>query len=102
AVLMLWAAGQPLIAQFASMRPDRAVIVFASTATAISPIAAQINWTEPASAPGYDVLRDGAVVAELGSATRSYTDGTLRPNTTYTYQVRTRRTVAPGPVAPQT
>jgi hypothetical protein len=100
AAVMLWSE-QPF-AQFAPpQRLERPVMAFTISAAAISPIGAQISWTEPATAPGYDVLRNGAVIAELGSAARSYTDATLRPNTTYTYQVRTRRTVAPGPVAPQ-
>ena len=101
AAVMLWSE-QPF-AQFAPpQRLERPVMAFTISAAAISPIGSQISWTEPATAPGYDVLRNGAVIAELGSATRSYTDATLRPNTTYTYQVRTRRTLAPGPVVPQT
>jgi hypothetical protein len=104
AALMLWSDTQPLIAQFVPQKGERPAIPaipFMSTASATSPIAAKINWIDKDGAVGYDVLRNGAVIAELGSATFNYTDSTLRPNTTYTYQVRTRRTGAPGPVTPQ-
>ncbi len=38
---------------------------------------------------GYDVLRDGTLLAALGSVT-SYTDSTTQPQTTYSYTVRAR------------
>jgi len=38
---------------------------------------------------GYDVLRNGAVIATIGAVT-SYTDSTVASQTTYTYQVRAR------------
>src|SRR5215475_15680421 len=81
---MLWSDRQPLIAQFVPQKAERAVpvpttIPFVSTATATSPISAQINWIDRQGAIGYDVLRNGAVIAELGSSTFNYADSTLRP-----------------------
>ncbi|WP_245633905.1 discoidin domain-containing protein [Amycolatopsis jejuensis] len=50
-----------------------------------------LSWaaaTDNVSVSGYDVLRDGNVVAT--SATTSYTDSGLKPDTDYTYTVRAR------------
>ncbi len=60
----------------------------AGTATATS---VTLTWnaaTDNVGVAGYDVLRNGAPVAT--SATTSYTDTGLAPDTTYTYSVRAR------------
>jgi chitodextrinase len=45
--------------------------------------------TDNVGVAGYDVLRNGTVLATTGSVT-SYTDSTAAPLTTYTYEVRAR------------
>ncbi|MET8994214.1 discoidin domain-containing protein [Amycolatopsis sp. NPDC004169] len=60
----------------------------AGTATATS---VPLTWsaaTDNVGVTGYDILRDGTVVAT--SATTSYTDTGLAPATSYTYAVRAR------------
>ncbi|ADJ43688.1 alkaline phosphatase [Amycolatopsis mediterranei S699] len=62
----------------------------AGTATATS---VPLSWgaaTDNVGVTGYDVLRNGTAVAT--SATTSYTDTGLTPNTSYTYAVRARDT----------
>jgi hypothetical protein len=75
--------------------------VFKSSVAVGSPIEARVTWTDSTGAPGYDVLRNGAVVAMLGTADRAYVDATLRPNTAYVYQVQARTSPPPDPNAPQ-
>jgi chitodextrinase len=61
--------------------------------TATTPLGrVDLSWqasTDNVGVAGYDVLRNGTVLATTGSVT-SYTDTTAAPSTTYTYQVRAR------------
>lgn len=60
----------------------------AATATSVA-----LTWnaaSDNVAVAGYDILRDGVVVAS--SESPSYTDIGLAPDTTYTYAVRTRDT----------
>ncbi|QKV81254.1 discoidin domain-containing protein [Amycolatopsis sp. Hca4] len=68
--------------------PTTPVGLTAGTATATS---VPLTWsaaTDNVGVTGYDILRDGTVVAT--SATTSYTDTGLAPATSYTYAVRAR------------
>jgi hypothetical protein len=59
------------------------------TATAINPTKVQLNWTASTDnfvVAGYEIRRDGAVIAT--SATNSYADMTATPGGTFTYDVR--------------
>lgn len=59
------------------------------TATATSSTSVQLNWTvstDNVGVVGYDIRRDGAPIGS--SVTNSYTDNTVSPGTTYTYDVR--------------
>ena len=75
--------------------------VFKSGVAVGSPIEARVTWTDSTGAPGYDILRNGAVIAVVGTAERAYVDATLRPNTAYVYQVQARTSPPPDPNAPQ-
>jgi hypothetical protein len=62
------------------------------TAAAVSPFVAQLGWdasTDDVGVAGYDVFRDGAVVATLGPVV-SWTDTTTLAGTTHQYAVRAR------------
>ncbi len=52
-----------------------------------------LSWgaaSDPSGIGGYDVLRDGTVIASTQGNTTSYFDGTVAPSTTYQYQVVAR------------
>jgi lysophospholipase L1-like esterase len=70
------------------------LIAFETSVSPRSPVAALVSWRDTGGAPGYDILRDGQMIQAVGGDARAYVDGSLRPNTKYTYQVRTR-TAAP-------
>lgn len=60
--------------------------------TAESGTRVTMSWSEvsdPSGINGYDVLRDGNLIAQLGPVTR-FTDSTVQPNTVYTYAVVAR------------
>lgn len=84
------------------LRLQRPIVTFAISGAARSPIEAQVGWSEPASAPGYDVIRNGVAIAAVGSDVRTYIDATLRPNASYVYQIRARTLPPPDPNAIQT
>ncbi|MFE0025318.1 discoidin domain-containing protein [Amycolatopsis sp. NPDC059021] len=61
------------------------------TAGEVTTSSAALNWTastDNVGVAGYDILRDGKVVAS--SETTSYNDTGLTPDTSYTYSVRAR------------
>lgn len=58
------------------------------TATAVSSSQIDLSWNAVTGATGYDIERDGAVIA-TDNVTTSYSDTGLTQNTTYTYRVRT-------------
>lgn len=63
------------------------------TAAASSPFQVGLGWnasTDDVAVAGYDVYRDGALLASVDGATTSYTDTTVLPSTSYQYQVRAR------------
>jgi hypothetical protein len=63
------------------------------SAVATSPFSVDIGWspsTDDVQVTGYDVLRDGAVIASVGASTTSFTDGSTLPSTAYGYTVRAR------------
>jgi len=60
-------------------------------ASAGGPTSVQLNWTastDNIGVSGYDIRRNGAVIATSGS--NSYVDNTVVPSTSYTYEVRAR------------
>lgn len=60
--------------------------------TAASPFSLGLTWSassDDVGVTGYDVLRDGALLASLGPVT-SYTDTTVLSSTTYQYAIRAR------------
>jgi hypothetical protein len=59
-------------------------------ASANSATSATVTWeasTDDVAVAGYDVYRDGTLVATVGSPTTSWTDTTVQPSTTYSYTV---------------
>jgi parallel beta-helix repeat protein len=64
------------------------------SATAVSPNRVDLSWTASSDnegVTGYEIFRDGSLLAEEGAVT-SYSDGSVSPSTTYSYQVRARDT----------
>ena len=62
------------------------------TATAPSSTRVDLGWTastDNVGVSGYDVYRDGTLLDSVGAVT-TYTDGTVQPNTTYSYSVQAR------------
>ena len=62
------------------------------TATAPSSTRVDLGWTastDNVGVSGYDVYRDGTLLDSVG-AVATYTDGTVQPNTTYSYAVQAR------------
>lgn len=57
------------------------------TATPVSSTQIDLSWNPSTGATGYDVERDGSVVA-AGVAATSYSDAGLAPSTSYSYRVR--------------
>jgi chitodextrinase len=70
--------------------------------TATTPLGrVDLSWqasTDNVGVSGYDVLRNGALLATVGASATSYTDSTVAPSTTYSYTVRARD--AAGNVSP--
>jgi chitodextrinase/ubiquinone biosynthesis protein Coq4 len=63
------------------------------SAVATSPFSVAVGWspsTDDVQVTGYDVLRNGVVIASVDDATTSYADGSTLPSTTYGYTVRAR------------
>ena len=63
------------------------------SAVATSPFSVDVTWspsTDDVGVTGYDVLRNGAVIASVGGSTTSFTDGSTLPSTAYGYTVRAR------------
>ena len=63
------------------------------SAIATSPFSIDVGWapsTDNVGVAGYDVLRDGAVIASVGGSTTSFTDGSALASTAYGYTVRAR------------
>jgi chitodextrinase len=61
-------------------------------ATAISATQINLHWkaaTDNRKVVGYDIYRDGSPIVSIGAVT-NYSDTTLLPLTTYSYQVRAR------------
>lgn len=56
------------------------------TATPISSSRIDLDWDDSAGATGYDVERDGSIIASPTSS--AYSDTGLSPSTLYTYRVR--------------
>jgi DNA-binding beta-propeller fold protein YncE len=59
-------------------------------ATAVGPTQINLSWkasTDDVGVAGYTIRRDGAVIANTGSAATSFSDTGLSPATTYTYTV---------------
>ena len=75
------------------------------TATAASPTRVDVNWTastDNLGVEGYNITRDGALVATVTSAT-SWSDTTVNPGTTYHYAVSAydaARNASPATAAP--
>jgi chitodextrinase len=61
------------------------------TATAVSSSRVDLSWDASTSGDvvGYEIFRDGSPLAEVGEVT-TYSDTTVSPSTTYSYQVRAR------------
>jgi chitodextrinase len=60
------------------------------SAVAASPSLVNVSWsasTDNVAVTGYDVLRDGIVIASVPGASLTYPDAALSPITTYSYQV---------------
>ena len=62
------------------------------TITVVSPTQLDLSWTAAPSATGYDIERDGIIIAEYHQGT-SYSDTNLTEGTTYTYRVRSQKVV---------
>jgi len=65
----------------------------ATTATATSAFGVDVSWTASTDASGvagYDVARDGTLVATVGAGTTVWSDSTALASTSYTYSVRAR------------
>jgi hypothetical protein len=63
------------------------------TVTATSPFSVRIDWTaatDDTGVTGYDVLRDGQVIASVDGATTTSTDSTVLAGSSHTYAVRAR------------
>jgi parallel beta-helix repeat protein len=61
-------------------------------ATAVGPNRVDLSWTastDNVEVTGYEIFRDGSLLAEVGAVT-SYSDTTVSASTTYSYQVRAR------------
>ncbi|MDQ3941097.1 MAG: right-handed parallel beta-helix repeat-containing protein, partial [Actinomycetota bacterium] len=62
------------------------------TATAPGPKRVDLSWSasrDNRGVAGYEILRDGAALANVGAAT-TYSDAMVAPSTTYRYEVRAR------------
>jgi len=70
--------------------PSSSAVPTDLVATAVSPSEIDLTWRPVSSALGYDIERNGVIVATNVSVP-SYADTGLLPSTTYTYRVRTRR-----------
>jgi hypothetical protein len=60
------------------------------SATATSSTLVDVTWSaasDDVGVTGYDVLRDGAVIASVGGSTLSYADAAVSPLTTYSYRI---------------
>ena len=85
------AFGTARLGTSADSAPTMPVITFANATSAFS---VSLTWsasTDDLGVAGYDILRDGTLVASIGNVT-SYTDSTVLASTTYSYQVRARDT----------
>ena len=85
------------------------------TATALDPARVEVGWTastDDVDVAGYDLFRDGVLLASVAGTAVSYTDASVTPSTTYGYAVeavdaagnRSARTAAPTvstPAPPQ-
>jgi hypothetical protein len=63
------------------------------TATATSPFSAQVSWTDSTDdvgVAGYDVFRNGSLLASVAADTTGYTDSGVLAGQDYTYTVRAR------------
>jgi hypothetical protein len=60
------------------------------TATGVSPSQVDLSWSAMPGATGYDIERDGVVIATDVVGT-SYSDTGLNPTTTYSYRIRSVR-----------
>ena len=63
------------------------------TGSAVSSSRVNLSWTastDNTGVTGYDVARNGAVIATAGGTTTSYADNTARASTTYQYSVAAR------------
>ncbi|MDD2764838.1 MAG: fibronectin type III domain-containing protein [Opitutaceae bacterium] len=70
-------------------QPPTAPPGFQSTATCST--FAVLEWGASSSSGGinhYEIYRNGALIATVGSGVLTYTDDTAQPDTTYTYTVR--------------
>ena len=56
-------------------------------AAARGPNLIRVYWNAAAGATGYEVLRDGAVIARVPAGSTEYDDASVQPGTTYRYQV---------------
>jgi uncharacterized delta-60 repeat protein len=62
------------------------------SATAMSPTRVDLSWTastDNVGVTGYEIFRNGSLLDSVGSVT-AYSDTTVSPSTTYSYQVRAR------------
>ncbi|HET7830257.1 MAG TPA: Ig-like domain-containing protein [Candidatus Limnocylindrales bacterium] len=59
------------------------------SSTAVSPIRIDLSWDPVSDASGYNLYRNGALVASLGAVSQ-YSDAALVPATTYQYLLRAR------------
>src|SRR5690606_16827264 len=70
------------------------------TATAVAPTQVDLAWTastDNVGVTGYDIYRNGGLLTTIGAQT-SYSDTTVSPATTYSYEVKARD--AAGNVSP--
>ena len=66
-------------------------------ATAVQASSVTMSWdaaSDNVAVTGYDVYRDGGLIATVGAATTNHTDGSAIPDTTFQYTVRARDAAA--------
>jgi hypothetical protein len=71
----------------AAAQPTLGLSDVSGLTAAVEGRAVALDWAQPESDHGLQVLRDGAVVAELPAGTTSYDDPSARPGATHGYRV---------------
>jgi sugar lactone lactonase YvrE len=101
------AKGESSVSSTASEKPEDSLAPAAFTATAISPSKIKLSWFPPTSTFGQSisgylierVITTGVydVIADVGSATTTYTVSGLQTDKTYTYVVRAELSLGASP-----